>query len=147
MLRILSHAETITSLKVAPGELLVICITNEDTPLPEEIKNLAAEVLHLVFDDNEFEDEKGISPQRHHIEKALEFAKDQEDLVICCHAGISRSAAMAYVIECSRGVHPAMAVGIWNKERHYPNRRIVHLGALVLNDPNIDKYYTKWINN
>lgn len=146
MLQILSHAETIVKLKIAPDELMVICITNEGTPLPDEISQLATEVLHLVFDDTDFEDGKN-APQQHHVEKALEFAKEREDLIVCCHAGISRSAAMAYVIECSRGVHPAMAVGIWNKQRHYPNRRIVHLGAVVLNDTNVDKYYTKWINS
>lgn len=146
MLQILSHAETIARLRIAPDELMVICITNEGTPLPEEIGQLATEVLHLVFDDTDFDGEK-TAPQQHHVETALEFANEREDLIVCCHAGISRSAALAYVIECSRVVHPAMAVGIWNKQRHHPNRRVVHLGSVVLNDPNVDKYYTKWINS
>lgn len=66
------------------------------------------------------------------IQKALEYAKDKDELIVACAAGISRSSAMAYVIARSEAP-PEEAVTILDIERHWPNRHVLACGNTVLN--------------
>lgn len=136
-------------LQQAPKEIAVVCITNRDIPVPPQIKDNASELLHLCFDDLECKREENnyILPNVDHIKAALAFSKNNEEIIVCCHAGISRSAAIAYLIECTRVKHPALACGIWQKDRHYPNKLIIRLGSELLNDYDVEKFYHKWLTN
>ncbi len=146
LVKIMSHREAVKELKIASGEMAVICITDAgETPDPEITAN-ALEVLHLDFMDSHFPRESVKVATKEDIIKAINFAKKHGDVLVCCHGGISRSSALAYIIECME-VHPAMAVNIWSKQRHHPNRLIVNLGEEILENPNIGKYYTKWMNS
>lgn len=142
----MSHSEAAKELKIAPDEIAVICITDNGATPDQEIVSNAYVLLHLEFADADFARAGTKIPTKEDVQKAIDFAKEHGDVWVCCHAGVSRSAAMAYVIECMQ-VHPAMAVNIWNKKRHSPNRMIVRLGGEILNNPNIEKYHTKWMNN
>jgi len=144
--KICSHAETMRELKLCPGELAVVCITPPGHPVPPPIQQLAGELLHLEFDDIDLPRQTLQPPTAEHVSKALEFAKEVEDLIVCCNAGISRSAGLAYVIECSRVAHPALACGVWDKDRHHPNRMVVRLGGELLGNPEIERQHTKWMN-
>jgi predicted protein tyrosine phosphatase len=42
-----------------------------------------------------------------HVEEMLQFGVDQKDLLVHCHAGISRSTATAWGIAIARGADPA----------------------------------------
>jgi hypothetical protein len=57
-----------------------------------------------------FEDSCGArGPRLVHVEEMLQFGVDQEDLLVHCHAGISRSTATAWGIAIARGADPAEA--------------------------------------
>lgn len=43
------------------------------------------------------------------VETALDWAQDREDLLVHCHAGISRSTSMAWGISIARGADPLEA--------------------------------------
>lgn len=70
--------------------------------------------LWLEFHDTEDRDARQyIAPRREHIDKVLAFTKgltDKDDLLIHCHAGISRSTAMAIGVACQHGMTPAEAL-------------------------------------
>lgn len=46
------------------------------------------------------------APSIHHIESAIEWGQNQEDLLVHCHAGMSRSTATAWGISIARGADP-----------------------------------------
>tara|TARA_A100001037_G_C14816233_1_gene485561 strand:+ start:60 stop:536 length:477 start_codon:yes stop_codon:yes gene_type:complete len=77
-------------------------ITMEDSTIenPFRLKHGSPEQLVLRFDDISGPHPKWIEPQEFHIEKALAFADKIGDggLLIHCHAGISRSSAIALAI-------------------------------------------------
>ena len=77
-------------------------ITIEDSTIedPFRIEHGPPEQLILRFDDISGPHPKWVEPQEFHIEKALAFADKIGDgeLLIHCHAGISRSSAIALAI-------------------------------------------------
>jgi predicted protein tyrosine phosphatase len=77
-------------------------ITIEDSTIedPFRIEHGPPEQLILRFDDIPGPHPKWVEPQEIHIEKALAFADKIGDgeLLIHCHAGISRSSAIALAI-------------------------------------------------
>lgn len=48
-------------------------------------------------------------PQLSHVEEMIEFGIDHDDLLVHCHAGISRSTATAWGIAIARGADPEAA--------------------------------------
>ena len=95
----------ICSLEVARQENLSLfngVITIEDSTIedPFRVDHGPPEQLVLRFDDISEPHPKWIEPQESHIEKALAFADKIGDgaLLIHCHAGISRSSALALAI-------------------------------------------------
>lgn len=60
--------------------------------------------LILRFEDVDDEDPELATAQPIHVERALDFARQQrgKHLLIHCHAGVSRSTAIAYAILCDR---------------------------------------------
>jgi predicted protein tyrosine phosphatase len=82
-------------------------------------------------------------PEKEHVEAALDYAKDKLSLLVHCTAGVSRSSAMAYVIACSRVV-PSDALRVLDSKFHWPNDRVVRLGAEILGDPEIVRAVKEW---
>lgn len=96
----------IPSLQTRPGVATVICCEREALELPQLCRNF----LQLSFDDiteaqvKEAGDEPKVSalirPTQQHVKQALQFARAHPapTLFVCCHAGISRSPAIAWAI-------------------------------------------------
>ena len=78
----------------------VITIENSTIENPFRVENGTPEQLILKFDDISSTMDDYIKPQKFHIKKALSFANKVDDgtLLIHCHAGISRSSAIALAI-------------------------------------------------
>ena len=81
-------------------------ITIEDTTIREPFRVQTDEPKQLIlrFDDINQPMDDYIVPQMSHIKRALEFADKFEDgsLLIHCHAGISRSSAIALAVIAKR---------------------------------------------
>lgn len=72
------------------------------------------------------------------VQKALDFAKDKEEIIVACAAGISRSSATAYIIARSEASKDE-AMTILNKEVHWPNRLVLEYGERILGLPLVDE--------
>ena len=76
-------------------------ITIEDSTIEDPLRiDGPCKQLVLKFDDISLPVEGYIQPEEHHLEVALQFADEVGDgsLLIHCHAGISRSSAIALAI-------------------------------------------------
>jgi predicted protein tyrosine phosphatase len=118
---------------------------------------MARRVLRLEFDDFtsmpepyfEFADfttvpaEKVVLPAIEHVQQALEWARGSEDLIVACHAGVSRCSALAYVLR-SRDWSPSQAIKLLTRGYHSPNRLIVEIGAKLLANPAVWDTYEVW---
>ena len=82
-------------------------------------------------------------PTLDEIRAAIEFAASSENLMVCCRAGQSRSAAIAFVIACQR-LGPETACQLLDPERHIPNSLIVDLGARLIDDLDVFHLFTEW---
>jgi predicted protein tyrosine phosphatase len=129
----------------APGRYDLLLITNPGVGPPAGVPALARRMLHLEFDDCVAPRRKRRLPTAEDVRQALEWAEQSADLVVACHAGVSRSAALAYVIRC-RDWSPRRALQILNRGRHRPNALIVRLGAELLDDPRVYDTYAAWIS-
>jgi predicted protein tyrosine phosphatase len=111
----------------------------------DSFKDLCQGMLPLIFDDvyhPEFH--KGSHfPTMEDVKQALDWAKDKTSILVHCHAGISRSSAIAYLIACQR-VGPKEAIKLLNIHNHWPNILIVKFGAILLGDPEIDSVMATW---
>lgn len=157
-MKILSHEDAIKEVKANSKFYNVVFITNPGNPFYcREIYDLVAHAKKILinefididefrYDENKTDWDGG--PQKSHVEDILKWTENKDNLIICCRMGISRSSATAYVIAC-RTQSPDEAVKILHKDNHYPNRRIIKLGAEILNKPEmidiINQYY-KWKN-
>ncbi len=95
----------------------------------------ARDTLFLEFYDIEEPLETHRHPTHEDITKALQWHQDKKTpIIVTCTAGISRSAATAFVLACN-GSTPEEAAKVWNKRLHYPNRLIVKIGAEILGKP------------
>jgi predicted protein tyrosine phosphatase len=168
MIKICSHADCIRELKLMQqggtlrsmlmheqgdgdsdydegNDLAVICIVNKDAEVPPEIRAYAKKLLPLVFDDVDFVDDTYVRPEVEQIAKAIKFSKKHENLIVSCHGGMSRSAALAFVIECTRVAHPKLAMGLWDRKKHHPNRRVIRLGGEILARPEMEACLDTWM--
>jgi len=87
------------------------------------------DLLVLTFEDIDHDMPGRFPPARDDVRRALEWARGRDKIIVHCSAGISRSAAIAYVIEAWRTGLPAQAIKVLSPLKHHPNRLIVSLGA------------------
>ena len=74
----------------------------------------------------------GIAPKIHHVEKALEWADDKENLLVACAAGISRSSAIAYLTTYNETKSIETALSKLDLTVHRPNILILMYGDKIL---------------
>ena len=141
-----NHYIAFAHTRLEHGRYSVIFITDEDLlhhgDLWLSINRNAANLIGFTFEDVEF----GINaPTRNDVQLAIEWGRKvkSEDLIVCCMAGISRSSAIAYCIECTR-TDPEQALNILDKKFHYPNSLIVNYGAKILGKLNMIENIENW---
>ena len=99
--------------------------------------------LQLVFDDITVPAASRTMPEQSQIESALEFGLRSDKLIVCCRAGQSRSAAVAFAIVFEKqGEQKAMS--ILNPKRHAPNYKVLQLADAVIERPGLLNAYDKW---
>lgn len=129
-----------------PGKHNIISILEPEMSVPAEIEQFSKSFLPLWFHDVEFVQAIYTTPPKEDVEKALAWSEGKDELVVACHAGISRSSAIAYLCQCKRVDHPRLALNILTPFRHHPNSLIVKIGAEILKDRVILDEYYKWMN-
>jgi len=139
MIQIMSQRSVVNLLEADPPKTHhLIFITSPDDPFAFKgtigLPALAKSFLMLGFHDISFESDSHIGPSQDAVTAALKFAEDKEDLVVCCHAGISRSSGTSYVIQSQR-TNPKDALSILDVNRHFPNILIVKHGSVILGKP------------
>ncbi|MFA6294570.1 MAG: hypothetical protein WC637_22450 [Victivallales bacterium] len=143
--------EAITELLSSKKTLYnIVSIRSTDLPeleykVFEDFKGHYKEIIIEVFDDIEspWTGKKVVDPKQ--IAGILNWAKGKNNIVVHCTAGISRSAAVAYLIACTRMI-PAEAVKILKTDSHYPNDLVVYYGAKILGDDSIYTEYYRWLD-
>jgi predicted protein tyrosine phosphatase len=103
----------------------------------------AQKFIYLRFDDVTQSKVGKKTASSNDIRAALDFSKGAESLLVCCRAGQSRSAAVAFIIACQR-FGSEKADQILNAKRHVPNSWIVELGANLLDDPHVLQAFAQW---
>lgn len=100
----------------------------------------------MDFNDATFEGRESC-PTKEAVEQMLTWARhrDSGNMIVSCAAGISRSSATAFLIEC-QAKSPEDAVNVWTLGKHQPNELILHYGVQILGDhivPVIKDYLQK----
>jgi predicted protein tyrosine phosphatase len=126
----------------ATGATHVLSILDPDYPVPEAFGQYGEHArLELRFDDIINETPGKILPTSEHVAAILAFGRSltagpQANLIVHCHAGISRStASMALILAQALPETPAEAIlatvhGI--REKTWPNLRLIELGDAML---------------
>lgn len=103
----------------------------------------AKRFLYLRFDDVEGNFQGKRAPTTNDLRAAIEFAKQSENLLVCCRAGQSRSAATAFLI-CHTLCGADAACELLDPKRHIPNALIIELGARLTEDDSVRQTFHKW---
>lgn len=111
-----------------------IIILDSDIAVTDFVLQHARRYLYLRFDDITFDTPNKRMATSADIQSALTFATGSERLMVCCRAGQSRSAAIAFLI-CHQQLGSLAAQQLLNPERHIPNSSIIERGARVVEDP------------
>jgi predicted protein tyrosine phosphatase len=108
----------------------------------ENIQHLAKNCCTLLFNDVTILRNENYPPQIEDVQKALEFSKDKDRILISCQAGISRSSAIAYLV----GVQKVGSVEAFRflNSTHIPNSLIIKHGAHIFNDSKIIDLMNFW---
>ena len=77
------------------------------------------------------------------IQSAIDFAADSKRLLVCCRAGQSRSAAVAFSIAFQK-LGEDVALTLLNPKRHAPNSFVIGLAASIIEDPRFETVFQNW---
>ena len=149
-LTICGHDVAAKILEKSPKKLDIIFISSPENKYAvdgsEKIVELARESCELLFNDITFPiGHSRVVPEEHHVKKALEFAKGKKELIVSCQMGVSRSAAIAYLIEASI-VGYEKAFDILDMKIHSPNLLVIKHGAKLLGEQQILAAMLDWKN-
>lgn len=146
---ILNHIQLLQRVNLEPKQHDVLFIGNDwanvDQDIAEKIKEKSLNFKALWFDDIKRPVEGFVHPKEDHIKEAIEYAKDKDTLLVACKAGVSRSAATAYVICCSK-MKPEEATKILNNG-HWPNELVIEHGVSILNNEDVRNAMHRWKYN
>lgn len=126
-----------------PKHWSVVFINNPTEPMPQWVKKLSKDTLHLQFDDIIFPNKRLKMVDVDDVLDALEWTKNKEDVLFTCHVGASRSAALAYVCACQE-FYPEDAIKLLKPGVHTPNQKVVQFGVEALKDKNIFEVFKEW---
>jgi hypothetical protein len=146
-IKIMGHDSAIGFLKANYREYDVILYTNSDYDPPPAIVNSAKNIIHFPVDDVDMPSNqphnRKVAPTVDVVKTALEWARDRERVLCVCHAGVSRSSSTAYLLACQKW-GPEAALSLLRPLKHYPNRLIVKLGSLILENPVVWDRFVEW---
>lgn len=146
---ICGHRKAVELLEVSPNQLDIVFISSPDSPYSVEsshkIPGLSKDICQLRFHDISFPRGSMTPPSRDDVQKALDFAHGRDKLIVACQAGISRSSAIAYLIQAAE-VGMIEALNVLNPKIHQPNSLIIVHGANILGEPDIVDLMDKWKN-
>jgi predicted protein tyrosine phosphatase len=133
-MQILSRREMIQKVFEEPNKYSVLAITEWESAHQVDTIPDKCDCLILSFNDATF-DNRPSSPTKEHVEQALQWARTHatENMIVSCAAGISRSSALAFLIECQSKA-PEEAANIWKMGHHDPNELILHYGVQILGE-------------
>jgi len=123
-----------------------IVILDSQTAPTDFVANHAARHIYLTFDDARAPATGKQLATLEDIRRALDFASASNDLLVCCRAGQSRSAATAFIISY-RYNDPQTAIQLLNPARHIPNSHVVDIGATALEDGGLVDSFQEWQNS
>lgn len=138
----LSHAQAIIFLSANKHKWHVICITNSDKLVPKDIQSYSKSYLNLVFDDIDCQLGNYILPSKVDVEKALDYCKGKDNIIVTCFSGTTRSPALVYAINCKRD-YPTIAINSITQSCH-PNRLIIRYASEILQDAEVFDVYEDW---
>lgn len=169
MTRVLSRQDLLSEIRKNPRQLNCVIIVEPASEFGYRTEPAAAwwsglskttlsrmqrypkEKIIVRFWDIEDEPERLEGPQEHHVKAVLDWAKDREVDIVACHAGISRSSALAILIECQKifagrpvTVKEAIISLKLHHNFHRPNRLILKHGAKILGRPEIPHEVAYW---
>jgi predicted protein tyrosine phosphatase len=121
----------------------VIVILDSGLEHTEFVAEHARSHFYLQFDDVGSPTRGKRSPTADDLQSALEFSKKSDNLVVCCRAGQSRSAATAFAI-CFQRLGPDAAYRMLNPTRHVPNELIINIAAQLIGEPLLLATFEKW---
>lgn len=125
------------------GHWDVIVVLGSEAELNPFVADNSQRHLVLRFDDIEHPIHGQQPVTSMHIDQAMAFAKDSENLLVTCRAGQSRSVALAYVLFCQHlGLKPATEM--LNPKRHLPNQLVIREAACLLDRPEIEDSFQAW---
>lgn len=126
-MKILPRLELLKLVKSNPKQISAIVIHEAGKYADvAEIVNLCKQALVLEMDD--VISERNGAPTRDHVEKAL--ACSDYDYV-SCKMGVSRSAALCFLIECKK-TSSEEAIKLLDEKKHFPNELVMKHGMDIL---------------
>ena len=131
------------TLESEPNRWDAIVILDSGLVPSDFVAQHATRFLYLRFDDVISESHGKRLPTGDDLQAALDFARQSENLMVCCRAGQSRSAATAFLI-CHEMNGADAARALLDPKRHIPNPLIIDMGARLAGDGMVGKTFQKW---
>ncbi len=129
-MQILSRVNLLNLVKSNPNQINAIVI-HELGKYNEvaEIVDLCKNAVILEMDD--ITSDRLGCPTFDHVMTAIKSGYD----IVACKMGLSRSAAIAYLIKCQQST-PDEAIKLLDPKVHFPNELILKLGMEIINESN-----------
>jgi len=135
-MEILGRATLRKILTEKPNFYNVILIASSDWEI-FDLEPLCKDYLTVYFSDV-ITSEREDAPQLEQVKEAIEWGLDKDNLLISCAAGISRSPAIAYLINSQLFDDGLSAIDV---NKHRPNQLILHYGNQILGKNVASKVY------
>ena len=147
-IRIKNLDDVIELVKAGKNSFSIVSIRSTNIPHEEyepidELSKNYNSILAVYFDDVEFPEDPYQMATEDQIRQILDWTKDKDDILVHCTAGVSRSSAVAYLIACSK-VGISAAIKVLNYWLHDPNKHVLKLGAIILNDNEVYNSVVRW---
>lgn len=130
-------------LEQEPGVWDVIAILDTGLVHTDFVAQHARRHIYLRFDDVLADSQTQRAATQSDVQQAVEFAEESANLLVCCRAGQSRSAALAYAIGHQHGDRES-ALQLLDPTRHCPNQQVVSVAAKLLDEPDVAETFEYW---